>query len=246
MDGETTAKHRFEPARSVRTFDAIVEQLHAAIISGAYGEGDRLPSQRELAQQFGVARNGVLQALRVLERQGLITIRPGASGGAFVRSLDGQQLGDHLDLLMRLDQVSVREMVEFRKLLEGQNAYWAAERGSRRDRDAIVRVARRTGAMLPVDSDARWAEMLALDSEFHVAIAQAARNRATLVVMHGVVGSLTRELGRIPRKYADKMHADLDRIATAIADSEPDRARELMRRHIDDFLAVSHPGTRGR
>lgn len=238
---EDSPPHRFSAARTIRTFDAIVEQVAQAIISGIYTEGDRLPSQRDLAEQFGVSRNGVLQALRVLERQGLVEIRQGASGGAFVRSLDGRQLGHHLGLLVQLDRVSMREMREFRWVLEGQNAFWAATRSTTRDRGTLKRIVKRMGELLDTGPDGEEEAIRTQDVEFHVAVARAAHNRAALAVMEGVLVGLERELKRVPHHLARKGHEDLSAVVEAIVAQEPERARELMQRHIDDFYAVTHP-----
>lgn len=236
--------HRFTPARTIRTFDAIVEQVAQAIISGAYVEGDRLPPQRELAEQFGVSRSGVMQALRVLERQGIIEIRQGASGGAFVRSLDGRQLGAHLGLLVQLNRVSVREMVEFRRMIEGQNAFWAAQRSTKRDRAQLSRIIDRMGELARGDRREAEEAIRTQDLEFHVAVARAAHNRAALAVMEGVIASLERELARVPVRHALKGHTDLNAVAEAIFAQDGERARTLMQQHIGEFYDVVHPRRR--
>jgi len=236
--------HRFAPARTIRTFDAIVEQVAQAIIAGAYTEGDRLPPQRELAEQFGVSRSGVMQALRVLERQGIIEIRQGASGGAFVRSLDGRQLGAHLGLLVQLNRVSVREMVEFRRMIEGQNAFWAAQRSTKRDRTQLSRIIERMGELARGDRKDAEEAIRIQDLEFHVAVARAAHNRAALAVMEGVIASLERELARVPVRHAVKGYTDLNAVAEAIFVQDGERARALMQQHIDEFYDVVHPRRR--
>jgi DNA-binding FadR family transcriptional regulator len=73
----------FGPARRVRSFDDVVEQVRRSIVDGVIEAGDRLPSEREMAEQFGVSRATLREALRALEALGLLEIRRGAQGGAF-------------------------------------------------------------------------------------------------------------------------------------------------------------------
>src|SRR4051812_41328045 len=74
----------FVPAQRVRSFDHIVEQIRAVIGSGGMAPGDRLPSERDLGVAFGVSRTTLREALRALEAQGVIEIRTGSRGGAFI------------------------------------------------------------------------------------------------------------------------------------------------------------------
>src|SRR5262249_26942203 len=92
----------FQPARTVRAFEAVLAQLRAGIADGRLRPGDRLPPTQTLARDFGVSRNAVLEALRALERSGLVTVRRGARGGAFVRALNGEELTEQLVLMMEI------------------------------------------------------------------------------------------------------------------------------------------------
>ena len=74
----------FSPARGRRAFDDIIEQIRERLKNGELKPGDRLPSERFLAEQFDVSRNTVREALRMLEIAGLIVIRKGSAGGGFI------------------------------------------------------------------------------------------------------------------------------------------------------------------
>src|SRR5438309_10570796 len=84
----------FRPVRIARASDEVVQQVKALIFGGTLGPGDQLPSEKELAVQFGLSRVTVRDALRVLESQGLIAIKVGARGGAFVASPSTQPVSD--------------------------------------------------------------------------------------------------------------------------------------------------------
>ena len=214
----------------VRRFEAIIEQVRESIASGKLQPGERLPNQRELAEQFGVSRNGVLEAIRVLERAGLVEVRVGSAGGTFVRRMDGaRQFRDQLELLVEVGEVSVLELAELRQSLEGANAAWAAERATEEDLESLETLLR----------DARESESLYYDDlAFHQRIAEASGNRAATIVFSAVIGGLEVVLSRVPRSTRAKGLADLEGIYEAIADRDPELARTRMRDHIADFAWI--------
>lgn len=229
----------FAAARPVRAFEAVVAQLRKLILDGYFPPGARLPAQRELAEQLAVSRNTVLQAIRVLERMGLLVVKPGQHGGAFVRALDGRSLLEPLDLMIKTDRISVQEVVELRVLIEGRNAFWAAERATP-DQIAEIRVIVEEFARL-VDnaSDEEWSILLAEDALFHEAVARAGQNRASAILMRGLLAHLNKELQKVPR---DAGHQGLEQLAgiyTAISSRAPALAETRMRQHIEDFFAIS-------
>jgi DNA-binding FadR family transcriptional regulator len=117
---------RFDRVRRVRSFEEVVEQVRAAITSRSIEAGERLPSERELAEQFGVSRATLREALRALEALGLLEIRLGAHGGAFATSPDDEWLTATLSGLLGVRAGTRRQ--EFRVLratFHADNAYWA-------------------------------------------------------------------------------------------------------------------------
>ena len=84
----------------------IAEVIKTAILSQKYKEGDRLPAERELATQFQVGRMTIREALRTLETKGLITIKKGSSGGAFVQPASPHQIAEIIVDNLELDGVA--------------------------------------------------------------------------------------------------------------------------------------------
>src|SRR5688572_27123761 len=84
------------PVRRVRSFDDVVTHVRDGILDGTVAPGERLPSERELCELFGVSRPTVREALRALEAVGLVEIRLGTRGGAFARRPDSAMLGQAL------------------------------------------------------------------------------------------------------------------------------------------------------
>src|SRR3954454_1177452 len=83
----------FAPITVARASSSIADQIRAAIVGGRLNQGERLPPERELAEQFGVSRVTVRDALRALEAMGLIEVRVGARGGAYVTVPTGSIVG---------------------------------------------------------------------------------------------------------------------------------------------------------
>src|SRR3977135_4221077 len=98
---DPTPTPAFVPAQRVRSFDHIVDQIRDAISSGGITPGERLPSERDLGATFGVSRTTLREALRALEAQGVLEIRTGSRGGAFVAEPSADLVAGALGNLLR-------------------------------------------------------------------------------------------------------------------------------------------------
>src|SRR5260370_37704371 len=87
-----SATPEFRRIRTQRAFEEIAEQIRGELVSRRLRAGDRLPAERALAEQFGVSRNTLREALRSLENSGLLRLQKGATGGAFVRESTGDAI----------------------------------------------------------------------------------------------------------------------------------------------------------
>lgn len=229
----------------MRTYDAVVNQVRAAIADGRLKPGDRLPSALELAREFEVSRNAVLEALRVLERSGLVSLRRGSRGGAFVRALSGDELTEPLHLLMETD-VPIADMVEIRRLIEGSTAAWAAERATKAQLKAIQQVVKSWEWLAAQASAEHWQQALAEDVRFHTLVADASGNAAAAALVRGVLGSLDRILIDYPNSREEMIAASapLGWVFEPIAGRDAETARERMQRHIGDFSELTGTSTK--
>src|SRR5205809_4638284 len=108
----------FAPVSVARASSAIADQIRAAIVGGRLSEGERLPPERELAEQFGVSRVTVRDALRALEAMGLLEVRVGARGGAFVTVPSGSIMGQTMSDMMMMSALTPEDIVEARLVVE--------------------------------------------------------------------------------------------------------------------------------
>src|SRR3954451_2972741 len=108
----------FNRVNAGRVSRLIVDQIRLLIRDGMLSAGDRLPSERELGERFGVSRVTVREALRGLEANGLVTIRVGARGGAFVTAPTSKHVGEGITDLLTLSGLTASEVTEARRVFE--------------------------------------------------------------------------------------------------------------------------------
>ena len=119
---------RFKPIRPVRVSDEVFEQLKQSILLGHFKSGERLPTERDLAEEFQVSRVAIREALRNLENSGFISTRQGATGGAFVTELTFDHLARSFLNLFLAEKISLPEFYKVRLLIEPEMARLAAAR----------------------------------------------------------------------------------------------------------------------
>jgi DNA-binding FadR family transcriptional regulator len=219
----------------VRAFEDVVRQIRDAIVEGRLVAGDRLPSQRELQVRFAVGRNAILEAFRILEKNGLVEIRRGAHGGAIVRHLDAVPLGEHFSTRFGQESTPLSELVEFREALEGQNAEWAALRADASDLAALADVRDELRAL--VACAAPHSAIMKQDNRLHAVIARASRNRVSTAVMEGIIVTFREALASVdpPPDFPEQTSQDVCDLYRAIERRDPASARALMIEHIRYF-----------
>lgn len=212
-----------------RVSDLIAARITKDITDGALVPGEKLPAERELAQRFKTSRLSVREAYRSLEELGLITIKRGAGGGAFIAQFDHQPVARSLALMLRLGRTSHHELTEARALLEPPIARLAARRASADDIARLEELVRQQEAALKSREGPR---RLAL--EFHRLVARCARNLPLQIVMDSLA-DLT--VGAIQNLYlSTDVHRHVvqfhRKIVKAIRQHDEEAAYELMRRHV--------------
>lgn len=198
------------------------------IAEGVLKPGGRVPAERELAENFGVSRSSLRQALKVLEIMGVISQRVG--DGTYVNSDASSLLGEPLEFLILLDGISFHELMEARLIVEPELTARAAQRSSPED---IARIKRELTAMEKAGSDHRM--FVEHDLQFHSAIFEAAGNRVC-TSMFSVVHRALDKLITITSQIVEHEHtlALHRRIFAAICKRDPEEARRRMTAHLMD------------
>lgn len=171
----------FEKVQSGKLSSAVVEQIELLILRGILRPGERLPSERELSERMGVSRPSLREALAELQKNGLITSRPGA--GVFVDDALEAQFSPPLTRLFSVHKDAVYDYIAFRRDMEGL----AAERAARLGSDTDLRVVDTLfGKMEAAHSKRNPDEEAGLDAEFHMAIIEASHNVVMLHMMRSM------------------------------------------------------------
>ena len=128
------------PIKNRRFTDRIIAQLKEYILSRQILPGERLPSEAEFAETFGVSRGTIREALHILEHDGIVRIRKGPGGGLFLSEGNLVQVIESMFFSMRWEQISFETLMEARKTLEDRIARLAAIRAEEEDIEEIGRI----------------------------------------------------------------------------------------------------------
>ncbi len=193
---------RFQPVQPVRAYERIVQQIEEAILRGDLRPGERLPSERDLVQQFSVSRATVREALRVLQSNGMVRSRAGDPAGAEIMPFSPATLQKSMTTLARLSELTLTELIQFRMLLDATANLLAAQLRTEEqlsEMDTALKVMRDSVSL-------GYEEFSRADVAFHDAVARASGNRL-LQVCNQVVRSVALTL------IAEKIVHALDRTA---------------------------------
>jgi len=218
----------YKIVQSSRLYEQIVEQIEQSVQKGDLKPGDQLPAERELAEQFGVSRTAVREAVKALREKGLVEAYPGK--GTFITSGSSNPMRQSLDRMMRSAQVdATSSLVEVREILEPEIAALAAVRAteenlnSLREAVAVMDAAKR-------DPDA----YIEADLDFHLELAEAAANPLILSLIDSIIGVLREQRMRIFEVDGgpDRGQYHHKKILEAVEHQDAPGAREAMRAHL--------------
>jgi len=217
-----------------RISDAVASTLERRILEGSLKAGDRLPPERELSIELGVSRPSLREAIQKLASKGMVTSRQG--GGTYVTdALESTFFDPWQDMLGSYPNLR-EDMLEFRRMLEGQAAEWAAERATDADLQRLGQTFEALMASFRSDNGERRSDA---DIAFHQAVGDAAHNvllghlsAALLRLMHDNIRLNLDELKALPAA-SSLLIRQHTAIYNAIAERKPAAARSAAETHID-------------
>jgi DNA-binding FadR family transcriptional regulator len=213
----------------VKLSDRVVNELQAAIVKGDYPAGARLPTEPELGDLLGVSRTVVRDALRTLASMGLINVTQGR--GTLVTVPDGSQVRRALALRLQRSDLTMRDVIESRVVVESALGREAADSGSDEDWDRMERFLE---IFEQAVANEQWGQAHAAHLRFHVGILDALHAPALALTLQPLqelilISSLTPDLGRVDLWEVDSHRPILDHLRAG--DGEGTHC--ALRRHFD-------------
>jgi DNA-binding FadR family transcriptional regulator len=230
----------FHEAKQERVFQDVVKQIQEAILEGKLKPGSKLPAERELKEIFSSSRGTLREALRVLEQKGLITIKTGVRGGAFVKALSTYEVSESLDLLIRYQRVSLRDLAEFREGVEGIVAGLAVERAKSEDIQHLKKLLADAKTNLE-EGAVGWDEFILVDNRVHVALADIAGNPIYKWVLQTIYDNIHRYFNQfLPReeRVLRENYQDLCGIVETVEKGQAAKAHLLVQNHVYRFNRI--------
>ncbi|MFD6030682.1 FadR/GntR family transcriptional regulator [Cellulosimicrobium funkei] len=243
----------------MRTHERVLARIEADLAAGRWALGERLPAERALAEELGVSRPSVREALRVLEAMGIVrtAVGSGPDAGATVVDRPAAGLGAAVRLHVASGTLAVRDVVETRVLLETWAVRAAAEwvvagrdAGERRVEPGtgtpeVAEVLAAARALLDRMDDPALAaeEFRQLDASFHVLLVRLAGNPLVEAVMTGLRGAIESYVAAgsagLPswERTAVRLRAEHRAVLGAVVDGDGERAAREVRAHIEGFYA---------
>lgn len=232
LDQQTTlAGDSITAVRRTRLFEGVVAQMRALIRDGRLSPGQKLPSERELAERFQVSRASLREAIRALEMEGLVVIRPGA--GTFVSEEGFDAAMDVLANRLLAEREELADVMELRLVLEPQITALAAQRATPADFDRLEAILQDQAEQIQ-----RSETGVVADTAFHSAVAAASHNRAlerlSITLVEILAPVRDESLQTTERSYWSMESHRI--VLEAIRAGDADVARQAMIDHIQGLI----------
>ncbi|KIC41702.1 GntR family transcriptional regulator [Ruegeria sp. ANG-S4] len=224
----------FQKVQTEKLSLTVVRQIELLILRGILRPGERLPSERELAERMGVSRPSLREAISDLQEQGLLTAKAGS--GIYVAEVLGSAFSPALIRLFGNHEEAVFDYLSFRRDMEGLAAERAARTGSDSDLKVVQTI---LDKMETAHARNDTEEEAHLDAQFHMAIIEASHNVVMLHMMRSMFDLLrqgvfyNRQIMFDQRTTRDAILDQHRAIYTALQDRDPGGARRAIEKHLD-------------
>ena len=223
---------RFAPIHTRRAFEEICQRIREQLAAGVLKPGDKLPAERDLAQQLGVGRNALREALRSLEIAGIVRLQKGVKGGAFIREGDSGRMNQVVADMLSLGSISVEELTEARVHIQDLVVRLASTRATRAVLGALEANIDRTEQMTLAG---RYLDRVECSRDFYQLLAAATHNPVLSMMVHSLTEILMQFVtarvaagGKPQPRLIEKRREFL----LALRARDATRAANLMRTHL--------------
>ncbi len=226
----TRPRVQLAPMHVPKASDILADELRERILRSEFPEGTALPPERELVIQTRMSRTTVREALRILEVQGLVQIKTGRSGGAFVQRPGGESVASSVSLLIRGRQVRMAALLETREAIEPACAQLAAKY---RTDDDLARLDQANDAISAATES--LAAFLQANVDWHVAVAIASHNELLtgfMLALSRAIYASTDNQAFVDAEVRSSTVRAHQSITRAIRAGDPEAAVRRMKRHV--------------
>lgn len=232
----------FKSVRPDRISQTIVDQIKEAIFQKKIKTGDKLPSERQMMEQFETSRVTVREALKNLENTGILEIRRGTQGGAFVRDPDVTFVSNFLQDMFSMGNIRVFDLTEARMAVEPFSVKIATRRIKEDLLEQIKQNIRETKECL---NNNHSADARLLTLEYHRLIAQASENPVIFFMVDSIMDIMENNVSAIviPAESIENTLHYHESIYEAVRKRNPEKAQALMLKHIQEIHAALDLGT---
>ena len=222
---------QFKPIRQFRISEEVLSQLKESILMGKFKSGEKLPSERELTQEFQVSRGVVREAIRALEITGFVALRQGPTGGAFVTDLSFDHVGDAFLNLFLANKVSIPELANVRLYIEPEVAHLAALNATDEDKKRLIQAQEEEFIIATITTD-----RITQFQKVHQVIAESCQNHFYEAISKSML-RLTYEVVEAvdPDHEALHMPGEHRHIIDAVLDANARAAQTAMQAHMQKF-----------
>ncbi|AEH09434.1 MULTISPECIES: FadR/GntR family transcriptional regulator [Protofrankia] len=224
---------RLAPMEVPKASDVLANELRERILTGEFTEDTPLPPERELVTQTRMSRSTVREALRILEVQGLVRIKAGRAGGAFVQRPSKDAVETSVSLVIRGQQIRLAALLETREAIEPFCAQLAARYRTEDDLKALD-----AANEAITDTGSTLAAFLQANVDWHVGVATASHNELLIGLMTALSRAIytatenERFINDEVRRLTAKAHVSITR---AIRARDPEAAVRRMNRHVHSY-----------
>jgi len=228
----------FQKIKNPKLAEAVINQIEDLIVQGVLRPGDQLPAERDLAQQLDVSRPSLRDAIKELEKRGLLATRRG--GGTYIGDVIGSVFAEEFVSLFRSNDRAISDYIEFRKEIDLIAARRAAERATKADEEILTLIhGELTSAIERGDAD----KVIQYDTEFHIAVVAAAHNIVLLHTMRSIFEQMVplfyQRLPDLPdRVMLNDILSQHGNILQAIINHDPEAAKKAVEAH-GEFIEAS-------
>ncbi|NEU30659.1 FadR family transcriptional regulator [bacterium LRH843] len=224
-----------KPIKKTRAYEQVIERILESIEQGSINPGDRLPSERELAEQLSASRSVIREAMSILQNNGIIDIRPGI--GIFLMQDEKESVLNRMDKVINGNDGHnhLLELLEVRQGIEAQSAYLAAQYANEKDLKNIYT------ALVNLEGAVSH-NLLAADEDlaFHLAVGHASKNDMIVELLQVISDRFLETLNKTrselrKRNRVEEFIYEHRDIYNAIVDKDPEKARKLMTMSIENM-----------